>query len=126
MDGINTTNWRSVGLNLGLTLSRINEIDDKGGWSQYVMIQLLSLWLRGSGKPATLDTLVTAVRELQNFDLAERLAADSELHLSGKNYIFKIKIILSKITNCLQDNEMNECSKYKQFFFHLKKSIKLH
>ena len=74
---------------MGLTLSRINEIDDKGGWSQYVMIQLLSLWLKGSGKPATLGTLVTAVRELQNFDLAERLEEDSEFHLSGRNYIFK-------------------------------------
>ena len=89
MEGINTTHWRSLGLNLGLPLSQINEIDDKAGWSEYMMIELLSLWVRGNGKPATLDTLVTAVRELQNFDLAERLTADSDLimKLSGKNYI---------------------------------------
>ena len=89
MEGINTTHWRSLGLNLGLPLSQINEIDDRGGWSEYMMIELLSLWVRGNGKPATLDTLVTAVRELQNFDLAERLTADSDLimKLSGKNYI---------------------------------------
>ena len=89
MEGINTTHWRSLGLNLGLSLSQINEIDDRGGWSEYMMIQLLSLWLRGNGKPATLDTLVTTVRELQNLDLAERLTADRELimTLSGKNYI---------------------------------------
>ena len=88
VEGINTTHWRSLGLNLGLSLSQINEIDDRGGWSEY-MIQLLSLWLRGNGKPATLDTLVTAVKELQNFDLAERLTTDSDLimKLSGKNYI---------------------------------------
>ena len=82
MDGINTTCWRSLGLNLGLPLSQINEIDG-GGWSEHMMIQFLSTWVRGNGKPATLDTLVTAVRELQHFDLADRLAADSELHLSS-------------------------------------------
>ena len=89
MEGINTTHWRSLGLHLRLSLSQINEIDDRGGWSEYMMIELLSLWVRGNGKPATLDTLVTAVRELQNFDLAERLTADSDLimKLSGKNYI---------------------------------------
>ena len=83
MEGINTTLWRGLGLSLGLSLSQINEIDDKGGWSQSVMIDVLSLWLRGNGKTATLDTLVTAVSGLQNFDLADRLAVDSELHLSG-------------------------------------------
>ena len=83
MDGINTTRWRSLGLDLGLPLSQINEIDDKGGWSEHMMIEFLSIWVRGNGKPATLDTLVTAARELQHFDLADRLAADSELHLSS-------------------------------------------
>ena len=83
MDGINTTRWRSLGLDLGLPLSQINEIDDKGGWSEYMMIEYLSIWVKGNGKAATLDTLVTAVRELQHFDLADRLAADSELHLSS-------------------------------------------
>ena len=75
-----------MGLNLGLTVSQI-EIDDRSGWSEYMMIELLKLWVKGNGKPATLGTLVTAVRELQNFDLAEILAADKELHLSGRNYI---------------------------------------
>ena len=79
MEGINATHWRSLGLHLGLPLSQINEIDDKGGWSVYVMTQLLSLWLSGSGKPATLDNFVTAVKELKKFDLANKLAVDSEL-----------------------------------------------
>ena len=84
MEGINTTHWRSLGLILGLPLSQINEIDDKGGWSEYVMIELLSLWVRGNGnKPATLDTLVTAVKKLPNIGLAERLLADRELHFSS-------------------------------------------
>ena len=83
MKGINTTHWRSLGLYLGLHLSQINEIDDKGEWSEYVMIELLRLWLSGNGKPATLDTLVTAVKELPNIDLADRLRADRELHLSS-------------------------------------------
>ena len=89
MEGINTTHWRSLGLYLGLSLSQINEIDDRGEWSECMMIELLSLWVRGNGNPATLDTLVTAVRELQNFDLAERLTTDNDLimKLSGKNYI---------------------------------------
>ena len=83
MKGINTTHWRGLGLDLGLPLSQINDIDDKGGWSEYVMIELLSLWVRGNGnQPATLDTLVTAVKELPNIDLADRLLADRELHLS--------------------------------------------
>ena len=83
MEGINITHWRILGLYLGLSLAQINEIDDRGGRSEYMMIELLSLWLRGNGKPATLDTLVTAVKNLHP-DLAERLAADSELHLSGR------------------------------------------
>ena len=83
MEGINTTHWRSLGLNLGLSLAQINEIDDRGGCGEYMMIQLVRLWVTGNGKPATLDTLVTAVKNLHP-DLAERLAADSELHLSGR------------------------------------------
>ena len=83
MEGINTTHWRSLGLNLGLSLAQINEIDNRGGFSEYMMIQLVRLWVTGNGKPATLDTLVTAVKNLHP-DLAERLAADSELHLSGR------------------------------------------
>ena len=47
------------------------------------MIELLRLWVTGNGKPATLVTLVTAVKKLPNIDLAERLAADRELHLSS-------------------------------------------
>ena len=94
MDGINTTHWRSIGLNLRLPLSQINEIDDdKGGWSEYMMIEFLSIWVRGNGKPATLDTLVTAARELQHFDLADRLAADSELHLPSHSSM-KLFIII--------------------------------
>ena len=81
MDGINTSHWRSLGLHLDLPLSQIKEIDDQGCWSEYLMIEFLSIWVRGNGKPATLDNLVTAVKELQHFDLAERLAADNELHL---------------------------------------------
>ena len=72
---------------MGLTLSQI-EIDDRSGWSEYVMIELLKLWVKGNGKLATLGTLVTAVKDL-HADLAERLAADKELHLSGRNYIIK-------------------------------------
>ena len=83
MNGINTTRWRSLGLNLGLPLYQINEIDDRGSWSEYIMIELLRLWVTGNGKPATLVTLVTAVKKLPNIDLAERLAADRELHLSS-------------------------------------------
>ena len=79
MDGINTTHWRSLGLDLGLPLSQINEIDDKGGWSENMMIDILSLWLRGNGKPATIDSLVTAVKDLPNIGLAEQLVGDKEL-----------------------------------------------
>ena len=78
---MNTTNWRRLGLDLGLPLTKINAIYKNCGWSEYLMIELLSLWVKGNGKPATLNTLVTAVKELANFSLAEQLAADRELQV---------------------------------------------
>ena len=83
MDGIDTTCWRILGLYLKLPWAQIKAIDDGG--SEYVMIEILNMWVKGNGNPATMQNLVTAVREL-NLALAERLATDSDL-LSGKKKI---------------------------------------
>ena len=82
MDGINPSHWRSLGLDLGLSVFHIEQIDDKGGHNEYLMFTLLCMWVKGNGKPATMETLVTAMKELQHYDLSDRLAADEELQLS--------------------------------------------
>ena len=102
MDGIDTTCWRRMGLYLELPWSEIKAIDDGG--SEYVMIEILNMWVKGNGIPATMHNLVTAVRELRNFALADRLATESEL-LKGikkmmyEHLIYKVSIT-TKTKNC--------------------------